>query len=111
MSSIEILQQNPALLAGRILEAFDTGNLPLLHQELQRSRNLGCAAAPALAQEQFELLRALSEGMLRAGDPLTQGRRDPAIRRCLDLLAHLAQAPAANSSPVRTAYQHSPQLM
>jgi hypothetical protein len=49
--------------------------------------------------------------MLRAGDPLSQGRRDPAVRRCLDLLAHLAQAPAGNSSRVRAACQHFPQVM
>ena len=111
MSSTELLPLNPALQAGRILEAFAAGNTSLLHQELQRSRNLSRAATPALEQEQFELLHALSEGMLRAGDPLSQGRRDPAIRRCLDLLAHLAQAPAVNSSSLKTAYQHSPQLM
>ena len=111
MSSTETSQPNPALQAGRILEAFAAGNTPLLHQELQRSRNLGRDAIPALEQEQFELLRALSEGMLRAGDPLSQGRRDPGVRRCLDLLAHLAQAPAVNPSSLKTAYQHSPQLM
>lgn len=111
MPSTEILQPNPALQAGRILQAFAAGNTPLLHQELQKSRNLGHTAAPALEQEQFELLRALSEGMLRAGDPLSHGRSDPAIRRCLDLLAHLAQTPAVNPSPVKTVYQQSQWLM
>lgn len=111
MLSTEIPHLNPAFQAGRILDAFADGNISLLHQELQRSRSLGHAATPALEQEQFELLRALSEGMLRAGDPLSQGRRDPAIRRCLDLLTHLAQAPVVNPDPVRTAYRHCPQLM
>jgi hypothetical protein len=110
MPSTEIQQLNPALQAGRILAAFAAGNMPLLHQELQRSRTFGCAATPALEQEQFELLRALSEGMLRVGDPVSHGRRDPAVRRCLDLLAHLAQAPAV-PSPVRSAYEHSPRVM
>jgi hypothetical protein len=48
--------------------------------------------------------------MLRVGDPVSHGRRDPAVRRCLDLLAHLAQAPAV-PSPVRSAYEHSPRVM
>ncbi len=111
MSSTENFQPNPALQAGRILQAFAAGNNPLLHQELQKGRNLGLTAAPALEQEQFELLRALSEGMLHAGDPLSQGRRDPAIRRCLELLAHLAQAPAVRPRAVKAAYQHFQQLM
>ena len=85
---------NPALQAGRILEAFASGNEPLLHQELRRSRDFECDSLPGLEQERFELLQALSEGMLRSGNPLSDGRNDPAVRRCLDLLAHLALAPA-----------------
>ena len=85
---------NPALQAGRILEAFASGNEPLLHQELRRSRDFEPASLPGLEQERFELLQALSEGMLRSGNLILDGHKNPAVRRCLDLLAHLALAPA-----------------
>jgi hypothetical protein len=98
MPLVDTLNLNPALQAGRILEAFSSGNQPLLHQELQRSRRLAHGAAPGLEEERLELLLALSEGlsdgMLRAGDLFSESRPDPAVRRCLDLLAHLAKAPS-----------------
>ena len=92
-----------ALQAGRILEAFASGNEPLLQQELHNSQGLGNATAPGLEQERWELLQALSEGMLRSGNRLSEGRRDPAVRRCLDLLAHLAHGPAANPNSSQVA--------
>lgn len=91
MPFADIVTLNPARQAGRILEAFASGNEPLLHQELQRSQYPG-SPRQGLEEERLELLQAASERMLRAGDPLGEGRRDPAVRRCLDLLAHLAQA-------------------
>ena len=90
----DTLNVNPAGQAGRILQAFASGNEPLLQQELQRSQTLGIAANRGLEEERFELLHALSLGMLRACGSLSEGRRDPAVRRCLDLLGHLAQAPS-----------------
>lgn len=88
------LTVNPARQAGRILEAFAAGNESLLHHELQKSQYASPAPLPGLEAERLELLQAVSEGMLRAS--LLEGRRDPAIRRCLDLLAHLAQAHPAS---------------
>ena len=79
----------PALQAERILAAWDSGDEPLLHQELQKSRDLACA--PGLEEERLELLQAVSEGMLRASD-----REESTLRRCLDLLAHLAQTSRTN---------------
>ena len=111
MQSTEISQSSPAFQAVRILEAFSAGNQPLLYHELQKTRHLGPATAPGLEEERLELLRAVSEGMLRAGDPLSLGRRDPAIRRCLDLLAHLAQPTSLNRDSRKNVYQLSPQLM
>ncbi|GEM_PF-3341947 len=87
---------NPVRQAGRILEAFASGNQGLLYQELQRTQLPAPPAIGGLEEERLELLQAVSEGMLRAGDPLSQARRDPALRRCLDLLTHLAQARPVN---------------
>ena len=91
MPLADTLIPNPARQAGRILEAFAAGNQPLLQQELEKSQCLGSPALRGLEEERLELLQAASEAMLRLGDPLSEGRRDPAVRRCLDLLAHLAQ--------------------
>lgn len=76
----------PARQAERILAAWASGNEPLLHQELRRSRELGCTTGGGLDEERLELLQAASEGLLR---------KDRTAGRCLDLLAHLAQAPGA----------------
>jgi hypothetical protein len=92
MRLADTLNLNPARQAGRILEAFAAGNPTLLHHELQRTQYRTAPARRGLEEERLELLQAVSEGMLRAGDPLAEARRDPAVRRCLDLLAHLAQA-------------------
>ena len=86
-----MLTLNPARQAGRILAAFASGDEPLLQQELHRTQFLVLGSRHGLAEERLELLQAVSENMLRAGESLGEGRRDPAIRRCLDLLAHLAQ--------------------
>lgn len=81
----------PALQAERILMAWESGDESLLRQELHKTQNLGWTAARGLDEERLELLQAVSEGMLRAANPFCYGRKDPAVRRCLDLLAHLAQ--------------------
>ena|SRR5579864_2664933 len=99
MPLADTLSTSPSFQAGRILEAFASGNEPLLHQELRKTRNLGRLPAHGLEEERFELLQAVSEGMLRFPNPLAEGRRDPAVRRCLDLLAHLAQVPGAALGP------------
>lgn len=88
----------PARQAGRILAAWAAGDEPLLRQELLRSQNLDYSSRPGLDEERLELLMAVSEGMMRAPHHLQSARRDPAVRRCLDLLAHLAQAPATGSN-------------
>ncbi len=92
MPATDTFTLNPVRQAGRILEAFAAGNQPLLHQELQRTQFSAPAPVCGLDEERLELLQAISESMLRAGDPLSEGRRDPAVRRCLDLLSHLAEA-------------------
>jgi len=100
MPVLQFPKLTPARQAERILAAWATGNQLLLQQELQRSQRLDCEDYAALDQERLELLLALSEGMLRTPDPLAGGRRDASVRRCLDLLAHLAAAsrvsPGAN---------------
>ena len=101
MPLADTLSTSPARQAGRILEAFASGNEPLLHQELQRSREISCTGARGLEAERLELLQALAAGMLRSRTPLAEGRKDPAVRRCLDLLAHLAQVPRARGNAHR----------
>ena len=91
MTFAETMNVTPARHAERILQAWESGNELLLRQELRKTQDLGRAVSGGLDEERLELLQALSEGMLRAASPLSQGRRDPAVRRCLDLLAHLAQ--------------------
>lgn len=93
----EPLSLTPTEQAGRILAAWASGNKPRLQQELRNSRQLGGGSQQPLDEERLELLQAVSEGMLRAPDG-GLGRRDPAVRRCLDLLAHLAQAPAVTAT-------------
>ena len=107
MALADTLSTSPALQAGRILEAFASGNEPLLQEELQKTRNLGRALTPGLEDERLELLQGLAEAMLRSRARLAEGRKDPAVRRCLDLLAHLAQF----SGGRREAYLHSTWLM
>ena len=85
---------NSAHRAERILAAWATGDEPLLHQELRNNQEFPGAAAQGLEEERLELLMAVSRGMLQAPRPLVSARQDPAVRRCLDLLAHLAQAPS-----------------
>jgi len=91
MTSVETMNATPDRLAERILAAWESGNELLLRQELRKTQSLGCVAAGGLDEERLELLQALSRDMLRPATPLSEGRRDPAVRRCLDLLAHLAQ--------------------
>ena len=78
--------------AERILAAWNAGDEPLLHHELRTSQRLQCGPGHGLDEERLELLQAVSQGILRAPVPLLGTRQDPAIRRCLDLLAHLATA-------------------
>ena len=78
----------PTLQAERILAAWESGDGPLLHQELRKSQKLDFALVHGLDEERMELLQAVSAGMLRA---VSHDRRDPAVRPCLDLLAHLAR--------------------
>jgi hypothetical protein len=100
MPVVQFPKLTPARQAERILAAWAAGNQLLLQQELLKSQCLECEAGEALDQERLELLMALSEDMLRTHDPLAGGRRHPSVRRCLDLLAHLATAsrvsPGAN---------------
>ena|SRR5581483_2348916 len=91
MAPVQKLPVTPSLQAERILAAWASGDKTRLRQELRKSQQLDAPAARGLDEERFELLQAVSEGMLRASDPLSHGRRDPAVRRCLDLLAHLAK--------------------
>ncbi len=78
----------PARQAERILAAWESGDEPLLHQELRKSQKLDYPLVQGVDEERMELLQAVSKGMLRA---VSQDRRDPAVRPCLDLLAHLAR--------------------
>lgn len=94
MPVADIRNLNPARHAERILAAWAAGNEPLLHQELQKSHQLAGTPGRGLDEERRELLLAASEGILRSPGPLVSGRQDPSVRRCLDLLAHLAQAPS-----------------
>ena len=83
--------------AGRILDAWASGNQPLLQRELENSRQLSPSGRmTGIDEERVELLRAISEGMLRSAGPLAV---DPAVRRCLDVLRHLAKRPAPQTSP------------
>jgi hypothetical protein len=91
MTFVETTNATPARHAERILAAWESGDEPLLRQELRETLNLGYTAAGGLDEERLELLQALSAGMLRTAAPVSDGRRNPAVRRCLDLLAHLAQ--------------------
>jgi len=88
MRFAETSNRTPSLQAERILAAWESGNEPLLHQELRKSQKLDYAMVHGLDEERVELLQAVSEGMLRA---VSHDRRDPAVRPCLDLLAHLAR--------------------
>lgn len=88
----------PARQAGRILAAWAAGDEPLLRQELQNSQNLDYASRPGLDEERVELLMAVSEGMMRVPHRLQGGRPDSAVRRCLDLLAHLAEERGGESN-------------
>lgn len=88
----------PARQAGRILAAWAAGDEPLLRQELQKSQNVDCSSRPGLDEERLELLMAVSEGMMRVPHRLQTGAKDPAVRRCLDLLAHLAETPGTDSN-------------
>ena len=82
----------PARQAERILAAWDSGDRPLLRQELHSSRRLSSHEySPGMDEERLELLTAITENMLRAPDPLLTGHKDPSIRRCLDLLVHLSR--------------------
>lgn len=84
--------RTPADQAARILAAWTSRNATGLHEELQRSLELSSAqAAWGIVEERLQLLQAVTEGMQDATDPLTTG--DPKLRRCLDLLRHLAQTP------------------
>ena len=83
----------PAHHAGRILAAWTAGDEALLQNELQKSHSLDCIPLHGLDEERLELLMAASEGILRTPQPILQAKKDPTLRRCLDLLAHLAQAP------------------
>ncbi|HEV3331720.1 MAG TPA: hypothetical protein VG096_12100 [Bryobacteraceae bacterium] len=80
----------PADQAARILAAWTSQNATGLHEELRRSLELS-EAQPAwgIQEERLQLLRAVTEGMQDAADPLTPG--DPKLRRCLYLLRHLAE--------------------
>lgn len=88
----------PARQAGRILAAWATGDECLLRQELQKSQNFDYPSRPGLEEERLELLMAASQGMMRAPSRLRGGRKDPAVQRCLDLLAHLADAAGMDSN-------------
>jgi hypothetical protein len=80
----------PADQAARILAAWTSQNATGLHEELRRSLALSSEQPVwGLQEERLQLLRALTEGMQDAPDPLTPA--DPKLRRCLDLLRHLAQ--------------------
>jgi len=80
----------PADQAARILAAWTSQNATGLHEELRRSLEISFAQ-PALAiqEERLQLLRAVTEGIQDAPDPLTL--EDPKLQRCLYLLRHLAQ--------------------
>ncbi|MBZ5575429.1 MAG: hypothetical protein LAP40_02585 [Acidobacteriia bacterium] len=93
MSPVDTLKVTPARQAGRILAAWNAGDEPLLQMELQNSQGLRCPSGQGLDEERLELLWAVSGKILRARLPLQENRRDPAVRRCLDLLAHLAHTP------------------
>ena len=84
----------PALQAERILAAWASGDESLLRQELRKSQKLDGVPARGLDEERLELLRAVAGGLLKSPGGLRQGRKDPSVRRCLDLLAHLAHAPS-----------------
>jgi hypothetical protein len=82
----------PADQAARILAAWTSQNASGLHEELQRSLELSSTqTAWGIVEERLQLLQAVTEGMQDAPNPLTAG--DPKLRRCLDLLRHLAQTP------------------
>ena len=98
---------SPSRQAERILEAWASGNQPLLHQELQRGQGLRYASGQGLDQERIELLQAVSSGILRASGPTLPGSNDPSVRRCLDLLAHLAHAPGGESGLARGSFSVS----
>ncbi len=90
---------NTALQAERILKAWASGDEPSLHRELQKSRQLSrLSQAPGMDEERMELLLAVTEGMLSSPDPLAS---DPPVRRCLDLLKHLAHPAGLNRAARR----------
>jgi hypothetical protein len=91
MRFAQTLNVTPALQAERILTAWESGDESLLRQELRKTQEMDGTAACGLDEERLELLQAVSQGMLRTASPFCYGRKDPAVRRCLDLLAHLAQ--------------------
>jgi hypothetical protein len=76
--------------AARILAAWTSQNATGLNEELRKGLELS-SEQPAwgIQEERLQLLRAVTEGIKDAPDPLTTG--DPKLRRCLYLLRHLAQ--------------------
>ena len=82
----------PAGQAARVLAAWMSQNAAGLNEELQRSLRLSAEeSAWGVQEERLQLLRAVTEGIQDAPDPLTPS--DPKLRRCLYLLHHLAQTP------------------
>ena len=94
MRSAHAMKVTPARQAERILAAWATGDQSSIQQELENSRGLA-AGSRGLDEERLELLQAVSEGMLRSPRPVRGDWDDPALRRCLDLLTHLANSPSA----------------
>lgn len=69
----------------------------MLQKELRTIRESSSKAATGLEQERFELLQAISESMLQTA-PILPSRKEPAMRRCLELLEHLASTPGLSVS-------------
>jgi len=85
----------PAHQAARILAAWTQQNATGLDEELRKGLELATAEhVPGIQDERLQLLRAVTEGIKDAPDPLTPS--DPKLRRCLFLLRHLAQTPTSS---------------
>ena len=92
MTLVNAPAPQPAYQAARILNAWRSRNAAGLREELERSLELPeDPKAGSMQEERCQLLRAITVGIKDSPNPLTPD--DAKLRRCLDLLQHLAQLP------------------
>ena len=76
--------------AQALLRAWICGDLPRLHDELDRSVFISMAADMEPVDEQLELLRSIAFQMKTCPNLFAERTADPQLGLCVDLLMHLA---------------------